>query len=159
MIKSQLWPKSSGSYFVLFLLLKAPSSKNIVNVPCHDMQKTLHNLISPYMSSFFSYRFPPLWGRDPAVPGSSLLFFKNSSSFLPWMLCTCSCCLENCLWAAACLNSGATSLERNTQTILSKGATSSTLCSLSVSFMRTLVTVLLAYFGWIVGFFFFPLFS
>lgn len=56
--------------------------------------KTLHDLTPAFMSSLLSQTLSSSWGRDPAAPGSSILFFKNCSPFLPLNLHTCSLCLD-----------------------------------------------------------------
>lgn len=90
--KSQFWPKSSGSYFV-FLLLKAPSSKNIIIINGSCMIcKTLHNLTSACMSKLLPYASSPSPWERPSCAGSPTAFFRNSSPFLP--LSMCSLCLD-----------------------------------------------------------------
>lgn len=77
--KYQLWPKSSGSYF-LFLCYK-PHLQRTSLMALILTCKTLH-ILSTCPNSF--HKLLPHWERDPAALGNSILFFKNSTLSCLW---------------------------------------------------------------------------
>lgn len=96
-IQSELWPISSGSHFILFLLLKAHPQRTLL-MPLALTCKALHNLISANMATFLSYSPASFWVERLDSTRELHFLLIKWQPFLPWTF-TLTSFAWKALWA------------------------------------------------------------